>query len=732
MKSIIAKLKGIKLVFIKNMFLKVKSKKIKLKDSNKKPNKWFKDIGKHKDNIISRKTKNIYVFKSIGTKIIIQITLLVMIICSILGFISYSSSSKALKDSISTTLLNRAEDGAKLITALVDENIKSLSIFATRPDIQSMDFNTQKTVMITEAGRMGYNKLSILGKDGTMYFTNGLSNKINLSPENEDTKYLRDGLIGRASISNPILGSGGDNNLILGISAPIKNNSGEVLGVIVAELDLSKLNVIVQKTKVGEEGYAFVIDETGAKAAHKDMNLVLKRDNDIDKAKNDDSFTKLAQIQNKMINKEYGYDLYSVNGKDMIISYAPVPNTEWALALTLPKDEVFKEVDKLRTNIIIGTLGFIILGIIVGIAFARDIKKPLVKMENYAEKLAERNLSHRISITRKDEFAKTAYALNTAVDKLEKVINLVKEESCKTSNSSENTNSMINEVNNLLQQVQASCEEITAGMENSNSNLYDITEKTQKVKNEVENTLKNIKSGFQAAGEIKVKADNIKNKTYESKDRIVDIYKNSKEELEKSINDAKVVNEVSKMADSILAISKQTNLLALNAAIEAARAGESGKGFAVVAQEIRKLSEETSSTVEDIQSLVKNVLTAVDELAISSENTLDVIEKETIKDYDNFINIGEAYKSDGDIIKDIIENLTQATDNISLSIDDIVNNMEEINISVSEATIASCKIGESIREISNKNETITGESNENSISAHRLLEYVNKFKTQSI
>jgi len=48
--------------------------------------------------------------------------------------------------------------------------------------------------------------------------------------------------------------------------------------------------------------------------------------------------------------------------------------------------------------------------------------------------------------------------------------------------------------------------------------------------------------------------------------------------------------------------------MALNAAIEAARAGEHGRGFAVVAEEVRKLAEQSNSSVHEIETIINELI----------------------------------------------------------------------------------------------------------------------------
>lgn len=64
------------------------------------------------------------------------------------------------------------------------------------------------------------------------------------------------------------------------------------------------------------------------------------------------------------------------------------------------------------------------------------------------------------------------------------------------------------------------------------------------------------------------------------------------------------LGEINSFLGNITEIAEQTNLLSLNAAIEAARAGTEGKGFAVVADEIRKLADESTNIVGDINRII--------------------------------------------------------------------------------------------------------------------------------
>ena len=300
---------------------------------------------------------------------------------------------------------------------------------------------------------------------------------------------------------------------------------------------------------------------------------------------------------------------YDFNGTTKYSAYT-ILNNENILVLTADESEALAGITTV-TGVAVGIIAIVVLiAIIIAFIMGRRLMRPLVKVSTIIEDVANGNIEADFSVVKEsndeigliiEKMKELTQSLGSIVGKIRNSSDTMSSNSYELNDTSSQTLAANNEISKAVEDVAEGSTGMAASISKINENLLEMSNETKDINASVDE-IKNQTVAVQDSSKIM----NDKIKSMQDSSHKMDEGISAISKRIETVNTT--VDKVSNIVSVIEEISSETNLLSLNASIEAARAGDAGKGFAVVAQEIRVLSDNTNTELENIKQIISSLV----------------------------------------------------------------------------------------------------------------------------
>lgn len=300
---------------------------------------------------------------------------------------------------------------------------------------------------------------------------------------------------------------------------------------------------------------------------------------------------------------------YDFNGTTKYSAYT-ILNNENILVLTADESEALAGITAV-TGVAVGISAIVVLlAIIICFILGRRLMSPLVKVSTIIEEIANGDINADFGMVKEtndeigliiEKMKELTQSLGNIVGKIRNSSDTMSANSYELNDTSSQTLAANNEISKAVEDVAEGSTGMAASISKINENLLEMSNETKDI-NESVNEIRNQTTAVQDSSKIM----NDKIKSMQDSSHKMDEGISAISKRIETVNTT--VDKVSNIVSVIEEISSETNLLSLNASIEAARAGDAGKGFAVVAQEIRVLSDNTNTELENIKQIISSLV----------------------------------------------------------------------------------------------------------------------------
>ncbi len=269
--------------------------------------------------------------------------------------------------------------------------VKTLDISAINPYIQRL---------VTQ--QANFFKYAVGFADGSYYnSTHGTLTDKSI----RDRIYFQRAMAGRQHVSDPIISRTTGIHQI-NIASPIgdtskhKGSSNHASGVFIGSVSIHKVTTIVNQLRYGSNSYPFALNSDGAAITHPYTELMTTKEKPASSFLTSTNL-ELAEIAQRMVNKQQGIELRTVDGQLQYVAYLPLQEANWSVALVIPRHNIegqLRSLDLIALVVMSLTFTMIVLLWQVQAFEQKQLKKTKAAAEsaNQAKSDFLANMSHEL------------------------------------------------------------------------------------------------------------------------------------------------------------------------------------------------------------------------------------------------------------------------------------------------------------------------------------------------